>query len=40
MGQVSVASSILIDAEPAAVLAAVADYEHVRPKIQSPHYRD
>ncbi|HUH68652.1 MAG TPA: SRPBCC family protein, partial [Mycobacterium sp.] len=26
MGQVSVASSILIDAEPAAVLAAVADY--------------
>lgn len=40
MGQVSAASSILIDAERAGVLGAVADYQHVRPKILSPHYRD
>ncbi len=40
MGQVSAASTILVDAEPAATLAAVADYENVRPKILSPHYRD
>ena len=38
MGQVSAASTVLIDAEPAAVLAAVADYETVRPKILSAHY--
>ena len=36
MGQVSAANSILIDAEPAGVLGAVADYQHVRPKILSP----
>ena len=40
MGQVSASSSIEIDAEPQAVLAAVADYQTVRPKILSAHYRD
>ncbi|MBO0681083.1 SRPBCC family protein [Mycolicibacterium sp. S2-37] len=40
MGQVSASSTVLIDAEPAAVLAAVADYQTVRPKILSEHYRD
>ena len=40
MGQVSAASTILINAEPKAVLAAVADYQKVRPKILSPRYRD
>jgi hypothetical protein len=40
MGQVSAASTVLIYAEPAAVLAAVADYQGVRPKILSGHYRD
>ncbi|MEI7545150.1 MAG: SRPBCC family protein [Mycobacteriaceae bacterium] len=38
MGQVSASSTILIDAEPAAVLTAVADYRVVRPKILSSHY--
>lgn len=38
MGQVSASSSVLINAEPDAVLAAVADYQTVRPKILSPHY--
>ncbi|QNI08969.1 SRPBCC family protein [Mycobacterium kubicae] len=40
MGQVSAASTILIDADPAAVLDAVADYQTVRPKILSPQYSD
>jgi len=40
MGQVSAASTILIDAEPATVLDAVADYESVRPKILSPQYSE
>ncbi|BCI55646.1 hypothetical protein NIIDNTM18_49240 [Mycolicibacterium litorale] len=40
MGQVSASSTVLINAEPAAVLAAVADYQTVRPKILSEHYRD
>ena len=40
MGQVRAASTILINAEPAAVLSAVADYRDVRPKILSSHYRD
>jgi hypothetical protein len=40
MGQVSASSTILIDAEPETVLAAVADYQAVRPKILSPHYSD
>ena len=38
MGQVSAASTILIDATPEAVLAAVADYQTVRPKILSSNY--
>ena len=40
MGHVSAASTILINAEPAAVLTAVGDYRDVRPKILSPHYHD
>ena len=40
MGQVSAASTILISVEPAATLAAVADYQNVRPKILSPQYSD
>jgi Polyketide cyclase / dehydrase and lipid transport len=40
MGHVSAASTILINAEPKAVLSAVGDYENVRPKILSPHYLD
>jgi Polyketide cyclase / dehydrase and lipid transport len=40
MGQVRAASTILINAEPAAVLSAVSDYQDVRPKILSSHYRD
>lgn len=40
MGQVSASSSTLIDAEPAKVLAAIADYATVRPKILSPHYSE
>lgn len=40
MGQVSASSTILIDAEPATVLAAVADYKTVRPKILSPQYSE
>lgn len=40
MGQVSASSSVLIDAEPAKVLAAIADYATVRPKILSPHYSE
>ncbi len=38
MGQVSAASTVLINAEPEAVLAAVADYDTVRPAILSSHY--
>lgn len=40
MGQVSAASTILLNVEPAAALAAVADYQTVRPKILSPQYSD
>ena len=40
MGQVSASSTVLINAEPEAVLAAVADYQTVRPKILSAHYSD
>ena len=40
MAQVSASSTILIDAEPATVLAAVADYATVRRKILSPHYSE
>jgi hypothetical protein len=38
MARVSASSTILIDAEPIAVLNAVADYRVMRPKILSPHY--
>ena len=40
MGQVSASSTVLIDASPEVVLAAVADYQTVRPKILSPRYSD
>ncbi|CAJ1578864.1 SRPBCC family protein [[Mycobacterium] wendilense] len=40
MGQVSATSTVLINAAPDAVLAAVADYQDVRPKILSSHYSD
>jgi hypothetical protein len=40
MGQVSAASTILINAEPEATLVAVADYENVRPKILSSQYSE
>ncbi|MCI4674334.1 SRPBCC family protein [Candidatus Mycolicibacterium alkanivorans] len=40
MGQVSAASTILIDADPATVLNAIADYQSVRPKILSPRYSE
>lgn len=40
MGQVSATSTVLIDAEPASVLDAIADYRGVRPKILSPQYSD
>ena len=40
MGQVSAASTILINADPEAALAAVADYQTVRPKILSSHYSE
>ena len=40
MGQVSAASTVLIDAEPETVLSAVANYQTVRPKILSPHYSE
>ncbi|HEY7050999.1 MAG TPA: SRPBCC family protein [Mycobacterium sp.] len=40
MGQVSAASSVAINAAPETVLAAVADYQGIRPKILSPQYSD
>jgi hypothetical protein len=40
MGNVSAASTILLNAEPGAVLTAVSDYRGVRPKILSSHYHD
>ena len=40
MGRVSASSTILINAAPATVLDAVADYRGVRPKILSPHYSE
>lgn len=40
MGQVSATSTVLINAAPDAVFAAVADYQTVRPKILSERYRD
>ena len=40
MGRVSASSAILINAEPAVVLGAVADYRVMRPKILSPQYSE
>jgi hypothetical protein len=40
MGQVSAANTILINADPTTVLSAVGDYQTVRPRILSSHYRD
>jgi hypothetical protein len=40
MGQVSASSTVLVDAPPERVLAAVADYATVRPKILSSHYSE
>ena len=40
MGQVKAASTILISAEPPAVLDAVADYRNVRPRILSSRYSE
>lgn len=40
MGQVSASSSVTVPADPQRVLAAVADYDTVRPRILSAHYRD
>ncbi|MFI1914668.1 SRPBCC family protein [Nocardia sp. NPDC020380] len=40
MGQVSASSSIVVTADPKRTLEAIADYETVRPRILSPHYRD
>ncbi|MDF2825227.1 MAG: polyketide cyclase [Mycobacterium sp.] len=40
MGQVSADSTVLINATPEVVLAAVADYVDVRPKILSPQYSE
>lgn len=40
MAHVSASSTILIDADPATVFDAVADYERVRPKILSPQYSE
>jgi Polyketide cyclase / dehydrase and lipid transport len=40
MAQVSAASTILLNVDPAATLAAVADYQNVRPKILSPQYSE
>ncbi|GGK61038.1 SRPBCC family protein [Nocardia camponoti] len=40
MGQVSASSSIVVAADPQRALDAIADYETVRPRILSSHYRD
>ncbi|MFH5209511.1 SRPBCC family protein [Antrihabitans spumae] len=40
MGQVSASSSVTVEAAPEAVLTALSDYETVRPRILSEHYRD
>jgi len=40
MGQVSASSTTLINADPADTLAAVADYQKIRPKILSPQYSE
>ncbi|MFV0494252.1 SRPBCC family protein [Mycobacterium sp.] len=40
MGQVRAVSTVLVEAEPGAVLDAVADYRNVRPAILSPQYSE
>ena len=40
MGQVSASSSIDVSAAPEQVLVALSDYQTVRPRILSSHYRD
>ena len=40
MGQVSASSTVLVNADPDAVLAAVADYHTVRPKILPAQYSE
>ncbi|MFC9965370.1 MULTISPECIES: SRPBCC family protein [Nocardia] len=40
MGQVSASSSIVVAADPQRTLEAIGDYETVRPRILSSHYRD
>ncbi|MFC6011897.1 SRPBCC family protein [Nocardia lasii] len=40
MGQVSASSSVVVAADPQRTLAAIGDYETVRPRILSSHYRD
>ncbi|MBD0322328.1 MAG: SRPBCC family protein [Aldersonia sp.] len=40
MGQVSASTSATIDAPPERVLEALSDYESIRPRILSEHYRD
>lgn len=40
MGQVSASSSIVVPADPQRTLAAIADYETVRPRILTSNYHD
>ncbi|MFJ1458787.1 SRPBCC family protein [Nocardia wallacei] len=40
MGQVSASSSIVVPADSQRTLEAISDYETVRPRILSSHYRD
>ncbi|KAF0836745.1 SRPBCC family protein [Nocardia caishijiensis] len=40
MGQVSASNSIVVAADPQRTLEAIGDYETVRPRILSSHYRD
>ncbi|WP_410871799.1 SRPBCC family protein [Nocardia sp. A7] len=40
MGQVSASSSVAVAADPQRTLAAIGDYETIRPRILSAHYRD
>jgi hypothetical protein len=40
VGQVSASSSATIDAAPDRVLEALSDYQDIRPRILSPHYRE
>lgn len=40
VGQVSASSSVVVAADSARTLAAIADYQSVRPRILSSHYHD